>query len=208
MKLRLKFKKRLRKNRTLVGGVAIGFITIVLAWVLFVALPRRYNQAPDQAEPPPVQAGAAAPAAAQSAGPRISARLFYVAEDGTALTAVEHEVPLASTPAGQARAILDAQLTPVEGPLVSAMPAGTTLRAVFLNGSDAYVDLSLEAIAAHPGGSTAEALTIYSIVHALTSNLPAVTAVQILVDGKEMDTLAGHINLRRPLAPHPEWIKP
>ena len=122
------------------------------------------------------------------------------------MTAVEREVPLGSTPTGQARAILDAQLTPVEGPLVSPVPAGTTLRAVLLNGSDAYVDLSPEAVAAHPGGSTAEALTVYSIVHALTANLPAVTAVQILVDGKEVDTLAGHMNLRRPLAPHPEWI--
>ena len=43
-------------------------------------------------------------------------------------------------------------------------------------------------------------LTIYTIVHALTFNLPAVTAVQLLVDGKEVDTLAGHVDLRRPLA--------
>jgi hypothetical protein len=43
-------------------------------------------------------------------------------------------------------------------------------------------------------------LTIYTIVHALTFNLPAVTAVQLLVDGKEVDTLAGHVDLRRPLS--------
>ena len=30
-------------------------------------------------------------------------------------------------------------------------------------------------------------------------NLPAVTGVQILIDGKEVDTLAGHVDLRRPL---------
>ena len=34
---------------------------------------------------------------------------------------------------------------------------------------------------------------------ALTSNLPAVTGVQILIDGKEVDTLAGHLDLRRPI---------
>ena len=38
------------------------------------------------------------------------------------------------------------------------------------------------------------------IVHALTFNLPAVTSVQLLVDGKEVDTLAGHVDLRRPLS--------
>jgi hypothetical protein len=52
---------------------------------------------------------------------------------------------------------------------------------------------------AHPGGSTNELLTIYTIVDALTLNLPAITAVQLLVDGKEVDTLAGHVDLRRPL---------
>ena len=30
------------------------------------------------------------------------------------------------------------------------------------------------------------------------TNLPAITAVQLLVDGKEADTLAGHVDLRRP----------
>ena len=33
----------------------------------------------------------------------------------------------------------------------------------------------------------------------MTSNLPAVTGVQILIDGKEVDTLAGHLDLRRPI---------
>jgi spore germination protein GerM len=62
------------------------------------------------------------------------------------------------------------------------------------------VDLSREAVTAHSGGSLDELLTIYTIVNTLTSNLPAVTSVQVLVDGKEIDTLAGHVDLRRPLA--------
>jgi hypothetical protein len=36
-------------------------------------------------------------------------------------------------------------------------------------------------------------------VNAVTANLPAISQVQILVDGREVDTLAGHIDLRRPL---------
>jgi len=46
---------------------------------------------------------------------------------------------------------------------------------------------------------TTELLTIYTIVDALTENLPVVRSVRILVDGKEVDTLAGHVDLRRPL---------
>ena len=32
------------------------------------------------------------------------------------------------------------------------------------------------------------------------------TAVQILVDGREVDTLAGHVDLRRPLERNMKWV--
>ena len=69
-----------------------------------------------------------------------------------------------------------------------------------------YVDLSPELRQNHPGGTTNEILTVYAIVSALTTNLPAVTGVQILIDGKEVDTLAGHLDLRRPIERDPKWI--
>jgi hypothetical protein len=49
--------------------------------------------------------------------------------------------------------------------------------------------------------------TIYAIVNAVTVNLPAISRVQILVDGKEADTLAGHVDLRRPLEKNLTWVK-
>ena len=52
---------------------------------------------------------------------------------------------------------------------------------------------------AHPGGSLTELLTVYAIVNAVTANLPAIQRVQLLVDGKEVDTIAGHVDVRRPL---------
>ena len=80
------------------------------------------------------------------------------------------------------------------------------VRALFLTeNGQAFVDLSRDVATAHPGGSLNEMLTIYTIVHALTFNLPAIIAVQLLVDGKEVDTLAGHIDLRRPLTKNLEF---
>jgi phosphoglucosamine mutase len=112
---------------------------------------------------------------------KIKARLFYVGDDGTRLTSVERDVPFADQTVAQARRIVEAQLAPVEAPLVSAIPSGTTVRAVFLTEQGAaFVDLSREVSAAHPGGSINELLTIYTIVQALTTNLPAVTSVQLL----------------------------
>ena len=93
-------------------------------------------------------------------------------------------------------------------PLVSAVPPGTTLRGVYITErGDAYVDLSGAAVTAHPGGTLGELLTVYTIVDVLTVNLPAIQAVQILIDGKEVATLAGHVDLREPLAKNLGLVK-
>lgn len=155
-------------------------------------------------------ASAATPPAAApvAAGRKIKARLFYIADGGTKLKSVEQDVAFGTSPVEQAREIIAAQIAPVAEPLVSAVPPGTTLRAVFITqDGEAYVDLSREVVAAHPGGTINELLSVYTLVNALTENLPAVTAVQVLVDGKEVDTLAGHIDLRRPLAKNLTWVE-
>lgn len=188
------------------GVGALAIVAAVLAWVLFVGLPRWSSgpaapQAvvaarPAQATPPP------------TAGRRIKARLFYVADDGMRLVSVETEVPFGDGTVEQARQIIQAQIAPVVEPLVSAIPPGTKLRALYVTDrGEAFVDLSRDVVTAHPGGTTAELLTTYAIVDALTVNLPAITAVQILVDGKEIDTLAGHVDQRRPLPKNLSWIQ-
>jgi spore germination protein GerM len=186
--------------RRVLGFGAIAIAVGAMAWALFVALPRAYRP---RAQPLPApKAAAAAP------GRRIKARLFYVSEDGTRLTGVERDVPYGDGAAAQAQEIIKAQLAPAAAPLLSAVPAGTTLRALYLTANGAaYVDLSREVVNAHSGGSLDEMLTIYSIVNALTMNLPAVTSVQVLVDGKEADTLAGHVDLRRPLTKNVSWVE-
>jgi hypothetical protein len=174
----------------IVAGVAllVGIVSILLYLVL---------RSPDA---PPATAGSTPDAAAAGPSRTIKARLFYVSADGMRLTSVERDVPFAEG-AEQAREIVAAQIAPVAEPLLSAVPAGTKLRALFLTErGDAFVDLSREAVTAHSGGTLNELLTVYTIVNALTVNLPAVRSVQILVDGKEVQTLAGHVDLRQPLA--------
>lgn len=154
---------------------------------------------------------AVAPAASVTPAPsarRITATLFYVSDDGSALVPVTREVPYGETATEQARHILEAQArTPPEG-LASAMPAGTTVRGVFQGARDElYVDLNPEAATGLPGGTLDEALAVFAIVNAVTTNLPSVTSVQILVGGAEVDSLGGHIDLREPLARSDVWIR-
>jgi hypothetical protein len=177
---------------------------LVFASVVFYAK----RGLPSWATRAPKAAAAAAPAPAAPPGRKIKARLFYVADEGTRLTSVERDVAYGEGTDEQAREIVAAQIAPVAEPLVSAVPPGTTLRAVFITrAGDAYVDLSREIRSAHPGGTVNELLTVYTIVNALTVNLPAVTGVQVLVDGKEVDTLSGHVDLRRPLAKNLAWVQ-
>lgn len=176
--------------------------TVAIGWLLFIGLPMWFGSRG------PIPPGPVSTASALSEdGRKIKAHLFYVSDDGTRLTSVEREVPYADPTVAQARRIIETQLTPVDPPLVSAIPAGTTLRGVFLTEQgSAFVDLTHEVTTGHAGGSLNELLTIYTIVQALTTNLPAVTSVQLLVDGKEVDTLAGHVDLRRPLLRADEWV--
>jgi spore germination protein GerM len=153
-------------------------------------------------------ASAAAATVPPPPGRKIKAHLFYVSDDGSRLTSVERDVTYGDSAVEQAREIVAAQVAPAAAPLVSAIPQGTTLRAVFLgDNGDAYVDLSKDVAAAHSGGTLDELLTVYTIVNALTENLPAIKAVQVLVDGKEVDTLSGHVDLRRPLGKNLAWVQ-
>jgi len=159
------------------------------------------------ATPPPTEQ-TAAPTVPEAEARKIKARLFYVDGDGARLSGVEQDVIYGEGPLEQAKRLVEAQLAPASAPLVSAIPQGTRLKSVYLTkGGEAYVDLSLEFRANHPGGTMNEILTVYSLVNALTANLPAVTGVQILIDGREVDTLAGHVDLRRPLTRTSEWIE-
>jgi hypothetical protein len=149
-----------------------------------------------RASAPPV---ATAPAPVETA--HITATLFYGSSDGRALVPVRRDVPLATGVVEQGRQILAVQLQDAPAPYVQVVPSGTMLRAFYVTErGEAFVDLSGEVVSAHPGGSFTELLTVYAVVNAVTANLPAVQRVQLLVDGKEVDTIAGHVDVRRPLA--------
>jgi hypothetical protein len=185
------------RKYALIAGVAVA--VIVLSWAMFAALSwllRRPVPGSEATTAPSVTTPAGNPAA-----PRINATLYFASEDGQRLVSVQQEVPLAGSVVEQARAILEAQFSakPPES-LTSSIPEGTAVRGLYVSGqNDVFVDLEPMVRSKHPGGSMQELLTVYTIVNALLTNLPTLQHVQILIDGREADTLAGHVDLRRPL---------
>ena len=191
-------------RRALVG--ILGFVLAALAvwWLLFVLAPRFYRTD----DPAQGQAATTPVAGPETAQRKITATVYVIADDGMSMLPVQREVAFGDPIVEQARHIIEAQIAPVQPPVATAIPPGTKLRAVFLGDrGDAFVDLSSEITSNHPGGALEELFTVYTIVNALTVNLPAITRVQILIDGKEADTLAGHVDLRQPLSKNLTWVK-
>ncbi len=183
--------------------VVLTIAALAAVWGAFRLAPRWLHGGRDAAATAP----AASPAAAPAPERKIKATLYYVAADGLSMAAAEREIPFAEAVAAQARTIVEAVLADAPAPLGSPIPAGTTLRSVFVTDrGEAFVDLSEEVTTKHPGGILEEIFTVYAVVNALTVNLPAVVRVQILVNGREADTLAGHLDLRRPLQKNLSWL--
>jgi len=189
-------------RRAILGIVSFVVAALLLWWALFVAIPRWFRGG----ESPAAAGTTATPN--PTAQRKITATLFFISEDGMSLVPVQREVAFAEPVVEQARQIVEAQIGPAVSPLASAIPEGTKLRAIFLSeGGDLFVDLTGEVTARHTGGALDELFTVYAIVNSMTVTLPAISRVQILIDGKEADTLAGHVDLRNPLSKNLSWVK-
>lgn len=189
----------MNRNAAIIAA-GVGVVALVLGWVLMSSLSRVLRTSEPAAVEQPAQAvpGAAAEAPAV---PRIQATLYFGSEDGRGLVPVEREIPLAEGLMGQARALVEAQIAaaPPES-LARTIPEGTELRGLYVSAkNEAFVDLNTAVRDQHPGGSMNELFTVYTLVNAIITNLPDIERVQLLIDGREVDTLAGHVDLRRPL---------
>jgi len=188
-------------RRTLWTAAIIGLVALAAGvWLVVTRLPQFLNE-------PAASADSAAPASAAEAR-KINAALFYVSDDGGSLMSKTREVPYGATTAEQIRRIVEAQVqVPLDG-APTAIPSGTTVRGVFIGAhNEAFVDLGGSIRSGHSGGSLNEALAVYAIINAVTVNIPDVTAVQILIDGRQVDTLVGHIDLRYPLGKALDWVQ-
>ena len=83
---------------------------------------------------------------------------------------------------------------------LATIPKETRLRSFFLlEDGTAVVDFSPQLRENHLGSCRLEQLTLFSIVNSLILNVSEVDQVQILIDGAEVQTLAGHLPLEFPL---------
>jgi len=128
--------------------------------------------------------------------------LFYLSEKDALLHPEVREIYAYSSVVQEAKKTVEELLKESQAGYLSPIPPQTKLREIFLNRRGvAYVDFSKDFQASHPSGSTAEILTIYSIVNSLAYNFKSIKKVFILIEGAEKETLGGHVNLNKPFLP-------
>lgn len=124
-------------------------------------------------------------------------KVYFASEDGTKLVATTK--PTAQdAPDKYAAAIQTLLAGSKESGVVTVIPVKTKLRSVNVENGVAYVDFSGELVKNFNGGSTGEIMLVGSIVNTLTE-FPEVKAVQILINGAKVETIAGHMDLSEPL---------
>jgi spore germination protein GerM len=84
--------------------------------------------------------------------------------------------------------------------LLSPLPPGTALRSAFVDDAGTgWFSFSEELVRGAPGGSSWELQAAHAVVNSLTRSLPEIRRVRLLVEGREVETLSGHLDLRHPL---------
>jgi spore germination protein GerM len=124
--------------------------------------------------------------------------LYFADRKGNYLQAEERKI-VAEDTISAIEAIITALFEGPDNPkLVSTIPAGSRLLHIFVtDDGTAYLDFASELSRLHPGGVTAERLTLYAIVNSLVLNLEQVERVQLLFEGKPASTLSGHLDIRQ-----------
>ncbi len=137
------------------------------------------------------------PVAPPASGPTETVTL-YVADDAAGmLRARSAQIPLPGGRQQRAEELLRALLRIYQQP-GSAHPLASAadIRSIFLvDPGAAVIDLNAAFADQHRSGILSEQLTVNSLVETLAANVPGISRINILVEGKTRETLAGHADL-------------
>ena len=128
----------------------------------------------------------------------LDVKVYYPDDSGMKLVEVRREIFVGDDSEKYSAAIEVLRKDPVEANLTKIFPDNAAIRSVTVEDGLATVDFDSGILKGFVGGSTGEEFLIGSIVNTLT-NFPEVTGVKFLVDGKEIETLSGHMDLSTPL---------
>ncbi len=145
----------------------------------------------------PVVATDTRPLAPPVAGPTERVVLYVAHDEDGSLRPEAAQIPMPSGRQQRAEELLRALLSNyLDKNSPHVLGSGSEIRSVFLvDPGVAVIDVNSAFSDTHRSGVLVEELTVASLIHTISANIPGILKVQILVEGKERDTLAGHADL-------------
>lgn len=137
------------------------------------------------------------PVVAPVAGVTERVTLFVAYDDVGVLHAQAAQIPMPSVRQQRAEEVLRALIALyLDKSSPHPLPPGSDIRSVYLvDPGLAVIDVNAALADGHRSGILAEELTVASLIQTLSTNIPGILKVKILVEGKQRDTLAGHADL-------------
>jgi Sporulation and spore germination len=186
-----------------IGIVCLAILSVVGA-SYYYNLQRRIHELVRPTREAPQPYLATQPVFSEAAPLRKVKLLFPSATQDGLLEPEERDIHVSDLPSAEAKQIMGELITGSRQGRLPALPPKTQLRELFITDEGlAVVDITREARDSHPGGLTQEVTSIYAIVNSLTQNVKGIESVQIVIEGAEAETLAGHIDLTRPFHEDP-----
>ncbi len=139
----------------------------------------------------------ALPVAPPASGPTETVTLYVADDDAGVLRARSAQIPLPGGRQQRAEELLRALLRIYQQPgAPHPLAPAADIRSIYLvDPGAAVIDLNAAFADQHRSGILSEQLTVNSLVETLAVNVPGIQRVNILVEGKTRDTLAGHADL-------------
>jgi len=133
--------------------------------------------------------------------------LYFSGEEGEYLAGEKREILNKGSAQEEAKEVIDELIKGPKGKLIRTLPPRARLLALRIDEEGvAKVNFDRALSRDHPGGSSAEIMTVYSIVNSLTLNFPQIKRVQILIEGRR-ESITGHLVLDRPISSKTDLIK-
>jgi spore germination protein GerM len=134
--------------------------------------------------------------------------LYFSGEEGEYLTGERREILNKGDAQEDAKEVIDELIKGPKGKLIRTLPPRTKLLSLEIDEKGvAKVNFDKTLSEDHPGGSSAEMMTVYSIVNSLTLNFPQIKGVQFLIGGEKGGTIKGHLALDHPILSKTDLIK-
>lgn len=153
---------------------------------------------PDAPPEKPTQPKETPPAKKDDSAHAVNVKVYYPDDSGMKLVEVERKIIIDDSTDKYTAAVETLLEEPAEENLTKIFPNNAAIRGVTVENGLAVVDFDGAFVKNFVGGSTGEEFLIGSVVDTLT-NFPEVKQVRFLVDGQEIETLSGHMDLSTPL---------